>query len=384
MKKKLIRITTVPGSMGGLLRGQLKFMSQYYDILGVSSMGPQNFLEKVGEDQGVEIYPVEMTRQITLVKDLKAVWKLYKLFRREKPFIVHTHTPKAGTLGMFAAKLAGVPHRLHTIAGLPLVEATGFKRFVLNTVERITYSCATKVYPNSYGLIDIVLENRFAKREKLKVIANGSSNGINTQHFDPSIYNQDTNNELREKYKIPLTNFVFVFAGRMVKDKGINELVSAFIKLNKQYTNTTLLLVGDMEKTLDPLLPETEHQMETNKNIVLTGWQTDVRPFYAISNALAFPSYREGFPNVVMQASAMGMPSIVSDINGCNEIIEHYKNGVIIPTKDEEALFEAMKYLLDNPTETSKMAANSRENIVANYEQEVVWNALLEEYKQLS
>ena len=158
MKKKIIRITTVPISLGSLLRGQLKYMTSTFDVIGVSSSN-DNILTQVGKEQNIRVIPVEMTRKITPFKDLIALYKLIRILKKEKPFIVHSHTPKAGTIGMLAAKIAGVPHRLHTIAGLPLVEATGAKRILLNSVEKLTYSCATKIYPNSYGLNKIILDH---------------------------------------------------------------------------------------------------------------------------------------------------------------------------------------------------------------------------------
>ena len=158
MKQKLIRITTVPISLDKLLSGQLSYMNQFYNIIGVSS--DASYLERVGRKENIEVFCIEMTRQITPFKDLMAVYKLYKFLKKEKPFIVHTHTPKAGTVGMLAAKMAGVPNRLHTVAGLPLLEASGFKRILLNFVEKITYSCASRIYPNSFGLKDnIIKEN---------------------------------------------------------------------------------------------------------------------------------------------------------------------------------------------------------------------------------
>ena len=382
-KKKIVRITTVPSSIHGLLTGQLKFMSKYYDILGVSSKGEDDFLKKIGIDQGIRVHEVEMTRTISPIKDLKSLYYLYKLLKVEKPFIVHSHTPKAGTIGMIAARLAKVPHRLHTIAGLPLLEATGIKRFILNTVEKITYSCATQIYPNSYGLKDIILKNGFTTKNKLKVIANGSSNGINTKHFDPSLIDDDDKNNLRKEFGFSNEDFVFVYAGRLVKDKGINELMIAFEKINNEFKNTKLILMGHYERGLDPLLPETEHIINTNKNITFTGYQEDIRPYFSISDVLAFPTYREGFPNVVMQACAMSLAAIVTDINGCNEIIDHNKNGIIIPPKDEQALYTAMKYMLNNPEKVKTMSQNSRSKIIANYEQELVWKSLLQEYNQL-
>ncbi len=384
MKKKIIRVTTVPESLGGLLTGQLKFMSQYFDIVGISSTGKDSKLQKVGNNEGVRVIPIEMTRKITPLQDLKAVWNLYKVFKKEKPFIVHSHTPKAGTLSMLAALLAKVPHRLHTIAGLPLVEAKGFKRLILNTVEKITYSCATKIYPNSYGLVDIILEHKFTSSGKLKVIGKGSSNGIDTSFFNPRLYNEDFKQDLRKKLNIPNNTFVFVFLGRLVADKGLNELVGAFSKLNKKFTDTKLLLVGGYEKELDPLLPESERIIDTNSGVITTGWVDDVRPYFSISNALTFPSYREGFPNVVMQAAAMELISIVSDINGCNEIIKQGENGIIIPVKNEEALYNAMIQVYKNKKTSTTMGKVSRKLIVSNYERTEVWNALLKEYNGLS
>ena len=378
-KQKLVRITTVPISLHKLLKGQLKFMSDYYDVVAVSSYS--DLLNVVGDNEGVQIKGVEMTREITLGKDIKALWEMYQFFRKEKPFIVHTHTPKAGIVGMMAAWLARVSIRLHTVAGLPLMEATGFKRQLLNFAEKMTYFFATKVYPNSYGLKDFIVSEKLCGENKLKVIGSGSSNGIDTAYFDPKHYGDDDKINLRTSIQIAESDFVFVFIGRLVKDKGINELVGAFKNINAQ--NCKLLLVGTYEKELDPLLPETVLEIENNLNIISVGYQDDVRPYLAISNCLAFPSYREGFPNVVMQAGAMGLPSIVTDINGCNEIIIEGENGVIIPPKDKESLLNAMQFFLSNQLEVKRMATNARQLIVTRYEQKTVWKALLEEYRFL-
>ncbi len=379
---KIIRVTTVPMSLGGLLKGQLKFMSQHYTIIGISGKGGDR-LDRVSKEEGIEVYPVEMTRKITPIQDLKAVYKLYKIFKKEKPTIVHSHTPKAGTLSMIAARFAGVPHRLHTIAGLPLLEATGKKRVLLDTVEKLTYRCATMIYPNSYGLNDIIKENGYTTEKKLKVIGKGSSNGINTSHFDPQLYSDKDNQNLRDELKIKSSDTVIIYVGRLVKDKGINELIGAFKKMGSQHSNCKLLLVGTYEKDLDPLLPETEHEINTNPNIIFVGWQTDVRPYFAISNILAFPSYREGFPNVVMQAGAMGLASIVTDINGCNEIITDQINGEIIPVKNTERLYQSIKKLVEDKSLRDLMASNARESIVSRYNNQYVWDQLLSEYRSL-
>jgi len=376
----------MPLSLKVLLKGQLWFMaSNGFDVKGVSSEGEE--LREVHENEGIAVEAINMSRKITPFQDLKSLWEMWNFLRKEKPQIVHTHTPKAGIIGMLAARLAGVPHRLHTVAGLPLMEATGIKRKILNFVEKLTYSSATRVYPNSKGLYDFILQNHFTQSNKLKIIANGSSNGINTTFFSPEQVTETERVTLREKLNIQPDDFVFVFVGRIVSDKGINELIKAFSELqaagNNEQIGIKLLLVGGLESYLDPLNPETLAEINQNKDIISVGFQQDVRPFFAISDVLAFPSYREGFPNVVMQAGAMGLPSIVSDINGCNEIIVEGENGLIIPPKNVEKLKEKMLTLARDKNLYIKLKENSRRMIENRYEQSVVWKALLEEYEGL-
>lgn len=378
---KLIRITTVPLSLDKLLEGQMSFMKNHYEVIAVSS--DENYLKKIGHKEGVDTFCVEMTRKITPLKDIKAVFSLYKYFKREKPLFVHTHTPKAGTVGMIAAWLAKVPNRLHTVAGLPLMEVRGKKRQLLNLVEKITYKCSTNVYPNSKGLEEIIIKEQFCPKKKLKVIGNGSSNGINTSYFDPTLFSEKQKIDLKNELGIKDLDFVFIFVGRLVKDKGINELVQSFFKLCKYNDQVKLLLVGPQEPELDPLDKYTLQCISEDNNIIEVGYQADVRPYFAISDALVFPSYREGFPNVVMQAGAMGLPAIVTDINGCNEIIQEGVNGVIIPSKDEEALNTKMQLFLKDRNIFSQLRNNARKMILDRYEQSVVWDALLTEYKSL-
>ncbi|MGG7037085.1 MAG: glycosyltransferase, partial [Flavobacterium sp.] len=238
-KPKLVRITTVPISLDKLLSGQLDFMNSFYEVIAVSS--EKEYLERVGEKEQVRTFHLEMSRKITPVSDLIAVFKLVRFLRKEKPLMVHTHTPKAGIVGMLAAKLAGVPNRLHTVAGLPLLETSGVKRKVLDCVEKLTYSCATKVYPNSFGLAAIILGNNYCKSDKLKVIGKGSSNGIDTSYFTSEIFTAGENQTLRDRLNIAPDDFVFVFVGRLVADKGINEMVWSFEELQEINPKVKLL-----------------------------------------------------------------------------------------------------------------------------------------------
>nr|WP_026838120.1 glycosyltransferase family 4 protein [Gillisia sp. JM1] len=378
---KLIRITTIPLSLEKLLEGQLSFMNSYYEVIAIAA--EKERLEKYGRDNSVKTFWVNMTRKITPLEDLKAVLKLYRYFITEKPLIVHTHTPKAGIVGMFAAKLAGVPIRLHTVAGLPLLETTGTKRKILNFVEKLTYSLATKIYPNSFELKKIILDHKFTTNKKLKILGKGSSNGINTKYFDPKLYSEKDNEMLRKELNINRSELVYVFIGRIVSEKGINELITAFKRLYNTNPNVKLLLVGLFESDLDPIDGSNLEIIRSHKGIISVGYQEDVRPYLAISDILTFPSYREGFPNVVMQAGAMNLPSIVTDINGCNEIIKNNINGIIIPVKNSNSLYNAMSKFQNDPSLLEGLRKNSRVHITANYERKQFWNLLLAEYKEL-
>jgi glycosyltransferase involved in cell wall biosynthesis len=377
---KLFRITTVPISLQILLGGQLRYISRVYEVTGISSSGAA--LEKVALSEGIRTVAVEMTRNISPIKDLRALWKLCRVIQKENPDIVHSHTPKAGILSMLAAWLCRVPVRMHTVAGLPLLEASGFKRNILNYVEKITYACATRVYPNSSGLKAIILRNKFCNESKLRVIGNGSSNGIDTEHFSIQKISSDEICRLKKEYKIGHGDFVFIFIGRLVADKGINELAWAFEKVQQKHPYAKLMLVGETEPELDPIKSETIKLLHNNNAVILTGFQSDVRPFLAISHALVFPSYREGFPNAPMQAGAMGLPSIVTDISGCSEIVQHEYNGLIIPPKNTQAIEEAMLRLIEDKGLTCKLASKARESIVSRFDQRTLWEQIKREYDE--
>lgn len=373
--KKILRVSTVPGSLETLLKGQLKMLGEHYEVVGVSS--PGDALKTVEEREGVRTVAVPMERRISLWKDFVSLLRMIRLFAKERPDMVHSITPKAGLLTMLAGKLTGVPVRMHTFTGLVFPTATGKMQKLLILMDRLTCACATHVNPEGEG-VKRDLTNYHITKKPMRIIANGNVNGIDLAHYDRTPEVMEAARKYREE-----GCFTFCFVGRLVRDKGINELVSAFSRLHKEHPEVRLLLVGPFEKNLDPVLPETERAIESHEAIRSVGFQSDVRPFFAASDALVFPSYREGFPNVVMQAGALGLPSIVTDINGSNEIIMEGENGVIVPPRDEVALYEAMKRFVEDREAVSRMAARSRELIASRYEQHVVWDALLKEYRRL-
>lgn len=375
MKKTLIKVSTVPMSLDSFCRGQLQMLSQYYDVVAVSSPEPE--LKMIAEREGVRTIAVPMERHISLFKDLRSLWQMVRVFRREKPDIVHSMTPKAGLISMIAAWICRVPVRMHTYTGLVFPTATGLMKQILIFTDSILCFCATDINPESLGVKEDLQRYHITKKP-LRLIANGNVRGVDMSYYDCTPEVMAKAESLRRS-----DTFTFCFVGRLVGDKGINELVEAFDRLRREIPATRLLLVGPYENALDPLKAETDERIRKGDGIEAVGSQNDPRPYYAASDALAFPSYREGMPNVVLEAGALGLPSIVTDINGSREIIREGYNGVIIPPRNAEVLYQAMHTFVTDRTTTAHLASNARKNIADRYEQQMIWKALLAEYKRL-
>lgn len=374
MKRKLYRLTTISCSFNELLRGQLRYLNNYFDVSAIAH--DTGTLAEVATEQGVNTIAVTMARDIKPWQDLKSLARLYRLFRRGRPDIVHANTPKASLLAMVAAFAARVPHRIYTVTGLRFETTTGLKRLLLKSMERLTCACATKVIPEGEGVRATLLREGIT-RKSLHKIHNGNINGVDLDHFRCS------EEVLLEADRLKTEEFIFIFVGRIVRDKGIDELVEAFDRLSAHRSDVALHLVGRFEEELDPISPRTRQTIEHNARIRLCGYQRDVRPYIAAADILVLPSYREGFPNVVIQAGAMETPAIVSDISGCNEIIIDGQNGIIVPPRDAEALYRAMVRVVEHRTLTRQMAQRARAMVASRYDQRDVWRATLEMYRNL-
>jgi glycosyltransferase involved in cell wall biosynthesis len=378
MMPKLVRTSTVPVSLDVLLKGQLEFLARYYNVVAISAPGKE--LESVKKREGVTVHSIPFKRQISVVSDIIALIELFVFLRKERPQIIHSITPKAGLISMLAAKMAGVPIRMHTFTGLIFPSKKRWLRHLLILMDRVLCLASTHVYPEGQGVKRDLLNYKITSKP-LKVLANGNVNGIDLDYFSCSQVSAHQKEQLKKQLGILPEDFVFVFVGRLVGDKGINELAHAFSQLEN--LNSKLLLVGPYESELDPLKPETLKLIVTNSDIISVGFQADVRPYFAISDCLVFPSYREGFPNVVMQAGAMELPSIVSDINGCNEIIIEGENGSIIPVKNVKVIMEAMQRMYADNDYYNHLRKNARPLIQSRFEQKMVWEELVQEYNRL-
>jgi glycosyltransferase involved in cell wall biosynthesis len=380
--KKLIRITTVPMALRYLLPGQPHFMQQNgFDVVMISADGPE--LGEVIKNEGCRHIIVPMTRKITPLQDFKCLLQLIKIFKKERPDIVHTHTPKAGLLGMIAAKFCGVKVRIHTVAGMPLMVEKGFKLQLLKFIEKLTYKAASQVWPNSNSLYNYIAENKFAPAKKLKIIGKGSTNGINIKRFNKDILDEGILNQVKNSIGF-VPQFTYLLCiGRLVADKGIVELVNVFSALQKKQANLKLIVVGDYEEELDPLPATIMQQIKTNANIIHIKWTQQVEYFMHIANYFVFASHREGFPNVLLQAGAMQLPIICSRIAGNVDIVSDKQTGLIFDTANETQMGQQVEYAINHPNEMQAMAASLQQIIKKDYERENIWQNILAAYKSL-
>jgi glycosyltransferase involved in cell wall biosynthesis len=376
-KKKFIIVTTVSDSMP-FFKGQINILKEYFNVELVSSAGI--YMDEMCSLHNVTGHTLEMKREISIFNDFLSLIKLIVLFFRIKPYIVHGNTPKASLLSMIAAWITRVPKRIYYVHGLRYYGEIGKKRKLLMFLEKVSCYFSTHVFAVSEGVKEALKKDSITEKEIL-IIWNGSVNGIDLEYFDPEKTDVST---IRNLYGIDEKDFVFGFIGRFVRDKGVNELVGVFKTINKIHKNTKLLLVGTFENHLDPLNKETIYEIESNKNIINAGFQKDVRSFLSSMNVFTFPSYREGLGLVLMEAGAMNIPSISSDITGCREIIFNNINGLLINSKDQQDLFDKMLYSIENPVQINEMAKKTRTIVKDKFEQKELWKKSLEMYVHIA
>ena len=374
---KIIRATTVPQSLVSFCTGLLKELSSKYEVIALSSPGKD--LDLIAQSDNIRTIAVNMERRINVIKDVISLFKLIRVFWLEKPIMVHSMTPKAGLLCMMAAWIAGVPKRVHTFTGLVFPTSRGIKKRILMVTDKITCKCATHIIPEGEGVKNDLINNKITAKP-LNVLGFGNVRGVDMSFYSKRTSVMDIANKLK-----PYNFFVFVYVGRIVKDKGINELCNAFEKLSNSYTGVKLWLVGPYENNIDPISQESNRIIRENVNIETVGAKSgdELVAYYAAADCFVFPSYREGFPNTVLEAGAMDLPCIVTDINGSREIISNGYNGLIVPPYNSEKLYLAMEYMLTKTTERLKMSLNARIVVQERYTISYVRKCLFDYYEQI-
>jgi glycosyltransferase involved in cell wall biosynthesis len=380
----LVHVTTVPSTVLAFLHGQIEFMqSRSFDVTVVSSPGPE--LDEVAKRFNVPVHGVPMARRPSPLRDFTALIRLSRLFLRIRPDIVHASTPKAGALGMAAAGLAGVPVRIYTVRGLMHEIGSGPLKYVLRALERLTCRLADRVVVVSRSAAELLRKEGLCPDPKITVIGHGSSNGVDARdRFNPALTERDAVVRIRRDLGIPDDVLVLGFVGRLVRAKGICELLQAWQLLREHRPEARLVIIGPSEHA-DGMPPELREDLESDPGVYLVGEVPNDRMpyYYANMDVVVLPSHREGLPNVPLEAAAMGVPVVTTNVTGCTDAVEDGVTGSIVPLGDVHALAEAiLRYLNDSELRRQHGAA-ARERVSLHFRPETIWQGLYEEYERL-
>ncbi|MBI2843634.1 MAG: glycosyltransferase family 4 protein [Armatimonadetes bacterium] len=382
-RPKILHITTVPGTLF-FFQGQMRFIeSQGFEVHALSSPGDR--LERFGRLEGVPVHAVRMHRRITPLKDLAALWRIWRTIRLLRPEIVQAHTPKGGLLGMIAAWLARAPVRIYHIHGLPLTTARGYKRLILHATEKLSCLLAHQVFCVSHSLREIIVEKRLCPADKIKVLMSGSANGIDaTGRFNPDLLPPGSRREVRERYGIPDSALVIGFVGRLVRDKGIAELAAAWKILRERHPSLHLLLAGEFEGG-DPVPRNAKDVLSRDRRVHLVGRveREQMPGFYTAMDTLVLPTYREGFPTVLAEAAAMRLPVVATQAPGCRDAVWDGATGTLVPVRDAEALANAIERYLGDPAMRRRHGHTARMRMLKEFRCEDMWAAVHSEYLRL-
>lgn len=378
-KPRVAHVTTVDLSLRYLLLNQLqRIQREGYEVVGISADGPD---VPVVEAAGIRHFAVPMTRRITPIADLRCLWDLVRIMRREQFDVVHTHTPKAGLLGQLAARIAGVPTVANTLHGFYFHDDTKpwLRRFYI-WMERVAAKCSDTILSQNREDMATAVAEHIAKPEQLKWLGNG----IDVARFDRRRLTDSSLEDLRREIGIDASAPVIGFVGRLVEEKGILDLLQAATAVVEAIPNAQLLIVGpyDEEKP-DALRPDVAERYGVAANCRFVGMRNDMPELYALMDVLVLPSYREGFPRAPMEASAMGVPSVVTDIRGCREAVVHGENGLFFAVGDADALARSLIELLRDDERRARMGETGRRIAEDRFDEQKVFDRVLDEYERL-
>jgi glycosyltransferase involved in cell wall biosynthesis len=332
------------------------------------------------ENWGVsQVCEVPIAREIDPLRDLISIWKLMAFLRKKRPNILHSSTPKGGLVCAFAGLLCRVPVRVHTYTGQRWATLVGVKRWILMTCEWLVGRFSTYLYADSPSQVEYLIQEGIAPKEKIRCLGMGSFGGVDLERFSPN--NISVN--LAEELGITPEDFIYVFVGRINHDKGMDELAYAFSKILRETENVKLLLVGPFEQHLNPISEESYEFLDTDPNIIRVGLVEKPEKYLELSDVMVFPSYREGFPTVVLEAAAMEVPTIGTDIVGGKDTIIDGETGIIIPVHDREALLEKMLWAYHHRDQLQDMGVTGRKWVCDNFETVKFSKLQLEEYRRI-
>jgi glycosyltransferase involved in cell wall biosynthesis len=361
-----------------LMRGQVQYLQSLgFDVTLICS--PGEWLDGFGRMEGVQTIELSIAREIAPLRDLVSLWRLCRILHTLCPDLTNVGTPKAGLLGGFAAWVNRVPCRFYTLRGLRFETTNGLKRWLLAYAERLACCFAHRVICVSPSLREKAIASGFTSRERTVVFGSGSSNGVDVSRFAPTPERIRRAAELRREFRIPPQAPVLGFLGRLTCDKGIPELVEAFLRLSDQFPDLRLLLLGCFEEEA-PLPVQIRKSIETHRHVIFAGFIEDTAPYYALMDVLVLPSHREGFPNVVLEAHAAGKPVVAARATGVVDAVVDGETGLLYPVGDAAALTDTLAGLLTDKPLARRLGLTGQERIKREFRQEHIWGALCEEY----
>lgn len=361
------------------LKGQITFMKEKgYQITAVTT--PSKTLNETAVAENIETFGVDIVRKISPLTDCKAIFRLYRYFKKLKPNIVHAHTPKGGLIGILSATLARIPIRIYHMRGLPLMTAKGLTRKLLWLAEKTCCTFAHEVICVSHSLKAVAIAEKLVQPHKITVVEKGSGNGVDAiECYNPDKLDKNTVDSLKTSLELPNDALVLGFIGRLVQDKGIRELIALFQKIVSSYPSLYLILVGPKEERDAPSSAIMRY-IETHPNIRYVGSQKILAPYYALFDVVVFPSYREGFPNVPLEAAAMQIPVVASKIPGCVDVIVPNETGALFDVSDLIALEQAVCAYLSNAHLRQEHGKQARKHILNHFLPQRIWQGYAQIY----
>lgn len=376
-KEKVLHIITVSFVINHFFGKQFLYLKEKTENEYDLGCTPSRDFVELANELGYIPFEVEITRSISPLKDLKAIIKIYQYIKKNKIDKVVGHTPKGGMVAMIAAFFANVSERIYFRHGIIYETSTGFKRNLLKNIEKLTGFFATKVVCVSNSVKDISENDRLNNSSKNLVLGLGTCNGIDTEdRFNPLKKDAEVINELKNKHNIISEDKVVGYVGRLVKDKGIDDLIIAWKIVKAKYSKAKLLLVGPIEER-DSISEYSKSQILLDSSIVFTDFVIDASTYFSLMNVFVLPTYREGFPTVSLEASSMNVPVLITKATGCTESILENQTGLFI-SNDPEDIADKILFYLENDNIAQVHGEQGRLFVQQNFEQTKIWDLIAE------
>jgi len=379
-KIKLCVVITDPMNLWSLYRDQFIYLQKNgFEITAVASDGVEH--QKL-QELGIRSVAISMKKQPSPLNDLISLLKLMIFFMYNRFDLVSVSTPKASLLGSLAAFITFQKKIIFTIRGRAYENKQGFSKQIFENIDKLICSMSDSVFSISHEIMEDFISKKLCKKEKIFVIGSGSSNGVDLRKFTKTDELVIKASEEKNKLGIPANDLCILYSGRIRKDKGTNELVKAFLKILETRNDVSLLIQGKHD-VVDPIDDVILHEIENNKKIYTADWSYEVEKYFALADIFAFPSYREGFGNVVIEASAMELPVVSFDVIGCRESVANEKSGILCEPYNVQEFYVVLMKLIENKELRQTFGQYGRKRVVEEFDSFIIWKELVQKYQEL-